>query len=423
MPQNVLQTLKKKCSPTFKKSFKERNPDVDMDEIQNNPNVPDDVKAAISGALTLTLEDEEGEVEEEAVYDSAIDTEQSPHSPAPFDSFEDDYIMEMSEDDGKSKKHRRKHADDDDWQTSRRRPNKTRRKKSKKNKHKKKSKKRDSENVEQQLGDERSKAVKIKQKRIRKSADEINKSNELNKSMNTTCTSITDIENLNVIAAQSMENDKSLSVKSIFENVEATKRENKPKKAPKKRDSTDRPANGVVKTIRARRQVASIESYIECIEAVVRESAALHDGLILSAVRDEPNENEIEPNVKKTLKIIAKSQKPLSLSQQKQKLKVQHSNKMNGVSPESKVKTKRKSSTTKVKQEVKQEFKDEFRQEVKDALHMGKVDQTCFDKCASMNSLMAETTIKKPTHSTPSTKQVKNSAEAAKSMKKVTFIS
>lgn len=52
--------MKKQCNPTKAKSFKERNPDLDLDEIQQNPNVPDDVKAMLKESV-LTLNEEETE--------------------------------------------------------------------------------------------------------------------------------------------------------------------------------------------------------------------------------------------------------------------------------------------------------------------------------------------------------------------------
>lgn len=98
----------------MKKSFKERNPDVDMDEIQNNPNVPDDVKAAISGALTLTPEEEEplSEEGEEPVESAA-------HGENFLESYDNDFLMDLSEEDERvsTKKSRRKrsHEHDEDW--------------------------------------------------------------------------------------------------------------------------------------------------------------------------------------------------------------------------------------------------------------------------------------------------------------------
>lgn len=52
--------MKKQCNPTKQKSFKERNPDLDLDEIQQNPNIPDDIKAVLKESV-LTLDDEEEE--------------------------------------------------------------------------------------------------------------------------------------------------------------------------------------------------------------------------------------------------------------------------------------------------------------------------------------------------------------------------
>lgn len=105
-----------------------------MDEIQNNPNVPDDVKAAISGALSITHEEDglpiEGDVagtnEEEGLA-----------------SYDEDFNISDGEQKVKKKK-RRHHTDDEDnndddgdWLSNRGR----RKKKSKKGKRSKKEKK------------------------------------------------------------------------------------------------------------------------------------------------------------------------------------------------------------------------------------------------------------------------------------------
>lgn len=97
----------------MKKSFKERNPDVDMDEIQNNPNVPDDVKAAISGALTLTADDElessDGEQNNACAGTLKIDA-------SFLESYDNDFHMDASEDEFDTKKRRRRnHENDEDW--------------------------------------------------------------------------------------------------------------------------------------------------------------------------------------------------------------------------------------------------------------------------------------------------------------------
>lgn len=60
VPMHVLQRMKKQCNPTKKKSFKERNPDLNLEEIQQNPNIPDEVKAVLKeSVLTLDADDEE----------------------------------------------------------------------------------------------------------------------------------------------------------------------------------------------------------------------------------------------------------------------------------------------------------------------------------------------------------------------------
>lgn len=53
--------MKKQCCQlgNKKKSFKERNPDLDMEEIQANPSIPDDVKEVLSGALTFEEDEDE----------------------------------------------------------------------------------------------------------------------------------------------------------------------------------------------------------------------------------------------------------------------------------------------------------------------------------------------------------------------------
>lgn len=60
LPLPIVQRMKKQCNPTKTKSFKERNPDLDLDEIQQNPNIPDDIKAVLKeSVLTLDAEEEE----------------------------------------------------------------------------------------------------------------------------------------------------------------------------------------------------------------------------------------------------------------------------------------------------------------------------------------------------------------------------
>lgn len=88
-----------------------------MDEIQNNPNVPDDVKAAINGALLLTTDEDDGYDEEEAR--TSDNNNEAPVLPTvdELETFDDDYIMDyIDSEDKKAYKGRRKEIDDEDWQ-------------------------------------------------------------------------------------------------------------------------------------------------------------------------------------------------------------------------------------------------------------------------------------------------------------------
>lgn len=79
VPQEIFRKMAKSCNGT--KSFKQRNPDLNLEEIQNNPNIPDDVKAVLNESALKQADDdyvnkgvieeeEEEEVEEEA-YETA----------------------------------------------------------------------------------------------------------------------------------------------------------------------------------------------------------------------------------------------------------------------------------------------------------------------------------------------------------------
>uniref|UniRef100_A0A182YPV0 [histone H3]-trimethyl-L-lysine(9) demethylase n=1 Tax=Anopheles stephensi TaxID=30069 RepID=A0A182YPV0_ANOST len=106
--------MKKGCNPTIsirKISFKEKNPDLDLTDIQQNPHLPDDVKQALSG---ITEEDEE--------CDAAAATEQETaksFKPSSYDPFDDE--EEEEEEPTKTPKRpgrKRKKVDsdyDDDW--------------------------------------------------------------------------------------------------------------------------------------------------------------------------------------------------------------------------------------------------------------------------------------------------------------------
>lgn len=90
--------MKKKCNPSLKtKTFKERNPDLDMEEIQNNPNIPDDIKAVLSGSV---LDD----AMEEPVAVEAIIQEKF-----------DDIFEDSDEEIIRSRRGRKSKKEDDDW--------------------------------------------------------------------------------------------------------------------------------------------------------------------------------------------------------------------------------------------------------------------------------------------------------------------
>ncbi|XP_055532888.1 probable lysine-specific demethylase 4B isoform X2 [Wyeomyia smithii] len=125
--------MKKACNMAAinirKMSFKEKNPDLDLNDIQNNPHIPDDVKMVLSGALTVGDEPEE-EFDEEDVgkslskSDTTSDSFKST-SYDPFDS-DDDEDEEFSSKSKKRKKRKRAGSDyDDDWYSSHGRTRKT----------------------------------------------------------------------------------------------------------------------------------------------------------------------------------------------------------------------------------------------------------------------------------------------------------
>lgn len=272
MPPSVLQSLKKQCNPLLKKSFKERNPDVDMDEIQNNPNVPEDVKAAITGALSLTLEEDEAEEGVETCDES------TPFPPVDsVETFDDDYIM-MSDDDGKKNRRKRLDENDEDWLTGRRkgaRPRKAKRK------HKKRSKTRSengSDNAKQTTDDKDS---KVKKKRSKKSTgmdDATNglldssapssvANNSLNSSFNctldSTLSSSTNASSLNGF------NQMNGNIDATANGIDPMRKESKQKRTPKKCDNNVKSIDGLVKKT-SRRQFTSISAIMACIEAVVQ---------------------------------------------------------------------------------------------------------------------------------------------------------
>lgn len=101
--------MKKFCNapPNIRKmSFKERNPDVDVEDIQNNSYLPDDVKAHFSNeVLTATIDSEDEEHKEIPELAPEVDLQRD------YDPFT------SSEDEKPTKKRRRKKDNeyDDDW--------------------------------------------------------------------------------------------------------------------------------------------------------------------------------------------------------------------------------------------------------------------------------------------------------------------
>ncbi|XP_037954475.1 probable lysine-specific demethylase 4B isoform X3 [Teleopsis dalmanni] len=126
LPNELIHRMKKQCYPTKKKSFRERNPDLNLEEIQRNPNVPDEVKAVLK-AETVNLvepEDEEPAIVGEEVV---VVAEQLPvfKSEQELLAYIDDDITDDDDDLFLKRKNKRKSdADyDDDWLVTKRRAN------------------------------------------------------------------------------------------------------------------------------------------------------------------------------------------------------------------------------------------------------------------------------------------------------------
>ncbi|XP_023300103.2 uncharacterized protein LOC111682389 isoform X2 [Lucilia cuprina] len=129
LPLNMLKRMKKQCNPTKTKSFKERNPDLDLDEIQQNPNIPDDIKAVLKESV-LTLDAEE---EEPAIVGDENEGNKCVEGPADLKTkkellaYIDDGTDEDDEEDRNFKKRKNKRKTDaeydDDWLASKRRTN------------------------------------------------------------------------------------------------------------------------------------------------------------------------------------------------------------------------------------------------------------------------------------------------------------
>lgn len=365
MPHDVLQSLKKQCNPTLKKTFKERNPDVDMDEIQNNPNVPEDVKAAISGALSLAMDDEEPE-EPGADVAGIVET---------LEEFDDDYIMDLSDDDMHKKKNRRRRIDenDEDWRASYKKTSRPKRGKKKKKKNKEKKERRSiSEN-----GDPAD--VKGKKKRSRKS-------NELNSTLNSTNTTINSNSSTVSNGSENLSNSEALAnMKLEPMDAEAMHKESKQKKTPKKRDKSEK-SIGIVKKTQSRRQITSIKAIMECIESVVR-------GNDVSIVETNSSTTIVKLDVERPPTLVQPSEMYSSIkdSNIESKYEKPQSAAFTPFKPfeatNSKPKQRRKSKTKERKSKTKAKIRPE------ETLQMGKVNNSVLES-VSMNSLIADTTVK-----------------------------
>uniref|UniRef100_A0A182JQK9 [histone H3]-trimethyl-L-lysine(9) demethylase n=1 Tax=Anopheles christyi TaxID=43041 RepID=A0A182JQK9_9DIPT len=106
--------MKKGCNLTVsirKISFKEKNPDLDLTDIQQNPHLPDDVKQALSG---ITEEEEECADPEAQQVEPPRSFKHSSYDPFDDDEEEEEEYLESRKKAGKKKK--KVDSDyDDDW--------------------------------------------------------------------------------------------------------------------------------------------------------------------------------------------------------------------------------------------------------------------------------------------------------------------
>lgn len=119
-------TMKKACNLAVaaanlrKMSFKEKNPDLDLNDIQNNPHIPDDVKMVLSGAALTMVDDADDDFDDEdgkspSKSDAASDSFKS-SSYDPFGSEDDEEEEQETSAKGKKRKKKKAESDyDDDW--------------------------------------------------------------------------------------------------------------------------------------------------------------------------------------------------------------------------------------------------------------------------------------------------------------------
>lgn len=107
-------TMKKGCNLTVSIrniSFKEKNPDLDLSDIQQNPHLPDDVKQALSG---ITGDEEACAMLSEPIEQPKQTFKSSSYDP--FDDDDEDYLESKSK---SGKKRKKMDSDyDDDWYNS-----------------------------------------------------------------------------------------------------------------------------------------------------------------------------------------------------------------------------------------------------------------------------------------------------------------
>lgn len=85
------------------KSFRERNPDLDMNDLENNPHIPKDVLAVLNGALSLDRDEEEALIGVAAENAPPVDVGPVDAYLEPISDIEA-YIMESVGPSGKAKK-------------------------------------------------------------------------------------------------------------------------------------------------------------------------------------------------------------------------------------------------------------------------------------------------------------------------------
>lgn len=118
----MMKSQQKKCNPQLSsRSFKERNPDLNIDEIQNNPNVPDDVKAELCGLNVGGPEhnDDDGCHPANGRMPQAVHMSDTSVEQLILDKYDDMYD---SDEDRRQRSRRSKKAndDDEDWYATKR---------------------------------------------------------------------------------------------------------------------------------------------------------------------------------------------------------------------------------------------------------------------------------------------------------------